>query len=91
MSPSSINREIEAALEELDLPKLITREDIKKRYRQLARKYHPDMSGAEDRMESINRAYELLIHYVDAFRYRFDDEEISQQFPEGDHAQKFRF
>jgi hypothetical protein len=42
-------------------------------------------------MEVINAAYALLMAYVDGFRYRFDTEEILQQYPEGNHAQKFRF
>ena len=82
---------IEAALELLDLPRLITRDDIKKRYRQLAREYHPDRSGSEEAMERINAAYRLLMEYIDTFRYRFDAAEIAQHYPEGNHAQKFRF
>jgi len=82
---------IRAALETLDLPPLVTRADVKKRYRQLARQYHPDRQGIEADMEKINAAYEVLIAYIDGFRYRFDPEEIAQQYPEGNHAQKFRF
>ncbi len=40
-----------------------TQEEIKKRYRILARENHPDKSGhegARDRMAEINRAYEVL-------------------------------
>ncbi|TVQ09986.1 MAG: molecular chaperone DnaJ [Leptolyngbya sp. DLM2.Bin27] len=38
-------------------------DDIKRAYRRLARKYHPDVnkdSGAEDTFKEINRAYEVL-------------------------------
>lgn len=39
------------------------KEEIKRSYRRLARKYHPDVNkepGAEDRFKEINRAYEVL-------------------------------
>ncbi|AFY64885.1 molecular chaperone DnaJ [Geitlerinema sp. PCC 7407] len=39
------------------------KEEIKRAYRRLARKYHPDVNkeaGAEDRFKEINRAYEIL-------------------------------
>ena len=82
---------IDGALEILDLPTLVTRADIKKRYRQLAREHHPDRQGVGADMDKINAAYGILIAYIDGFRYRFDADEIAQQYPEGNHAQKFRF
>jgi len=91
VSASKTHQLIQEALEALDLPSLVTRGDIKKRYRQLAREYHPDRGESNDRMERINAAYTLLMEYIDRFRYRFDAEEIAQQYPEGEHAQKFRF
>jgi molecular chaperone DnaJ len=39
------------------------KEEIKRSYRRLARKYHPDVNkepGAEERFKEINRAYEIL-------------------------------
>ena len=90
-SSADSNQTIHTALETLDLPTLITRADVKKRYRQLARQHHPDRQGLEANMEKINTAYEVLIAYIDGFRYRFDADEIAQQYPEGNHAQKFRF
>jgi len=86
MTPETIRQ----ALETLGLPTLITREDIRRRYRALARTHHPDRKGNVETMEQINAAYALLMEYVETFRYRFDSEEIAQHYPEGDHAQKFR-
>jgi DnaJ-class molecular chaperone len=82
--------EIENALETLELPKLISREDIKKQYHFFARKYHPDLGGESEKMEQINYAYKLLMKYIEEFRYTFDEEEISKQFPGASHAQRFR-
>ncbi len=75
----------------MGLPTLITKDDIKKQYRFLAKKYHPDQGGSAEDMEKINQAYDLLMHYIEDFRYVFDDEEISRQFPGADYAKRFRF
>ena len=83
-------KEIEKALDTLQLPKLISRADIKKQYHFLAKKNHPDLGGNEDQMEQLNHAYTLLMKYIEEFRYTFDDEEISKQFPGADYAQRFK-
>ncbi|MFZ1792827.1 MAG: DnaJ domain-containing protein, partial [Anaerolineae bacterium] len=49
--------------EVLGVPKNAAPEDIKKAFRQLARKYHPDVnkeSDAEGKFKEINEAYEVL-------------------------------
>lgn len=48
------------------------KEEIKRAYRRLARKYHPDVnkeSGAEERFKEINRAYEILSEPETRARY----------------------
>ncbi|MBA1420182.1 MAG: DnaJ domain-containing protein [Epsilonproteobacteria bacterium] len=82
--------EIEYALEILSLPKLVSRDDVKKQYHFLAKKNHPDLGGDPARMEMINNAYTLLTRYMDEFRYTFDEEEISKQFPGADYVQRFK-
>jgi len=81
---------IEEALETLELPKFITKEDVKRQYRFLARKYHPDIGGDETKMETLNHAYQVLMKYIEDFRYTFDEDEINRQFPGADHAGRFR-
>ena len=79
------------AMDILGLPGMITRDDLKKRYRELARRYHPDrVNGDSLEMEKINRAYELLSEYIDGFRYAFDEEEFRKRYPHSTHSGKFR-
>jgi curved DNA-binding protein len=48
----------------LDVSKDATADDIKKAYRKLAIKYHPDKTGndkvAEEKFKEISEAYEIL-------------------------------
>ncbi|MEQ9354048.1 MAG: molecular chaperone DnaJ [Coleofasciculus chthonoplastes F3-SA18-01] len=57
------------------------KEEIKRAYRRLARKYHPDVNkeqGAEERFKEINRAYEILSEPEMKARYdRFGEAGIS--------------
>ncbi|MGA0201150.1 MAG: DnaJ domain-containing protein, partial [Prochlorotrichaceae cyanobacterium] len=57
------------------------KEDIKRAYRRLARKYHPDVNreaGAEETFKEINRAYEVLSEPETRARYdRFGEAGVS--------------
>jgi hypothetical protein len=41
-------------------------------------------------MEQINHAYRLLMKYIEEFRYTFDENEVSKQFPGAQHAEQFK-
>lgn len=82
--------EISKALDILRLPTLIKKDDIKRQYHFMAKKYHPDQGGDAEKMEQINSAYKILIKYIDEFRYSFDTDEVSKQFPGVDYVNRFK-
>ena len=53
--------ERQQALAVLGLPPNATRQQIKRRYRALAKQYHPDRGGDQQQMRRIIAAYELLM------------------------------
>ncbi|MGA1263400.1 MAG: molecular chaperone DnaJ [Prochlorothrix sp.] len=67
--------------EVLGVGKNADKEEIKRAYRRLARKYHPDVNkdpGAEDLFKEVNRAYEVLSEPETRARYdRFGEAGIS--------------
>ena len=44
----------------LGVPEDASEEEIKKAYRRLALKYHPDRGGDEEKFKEINEAYQVL-------------------------------
>ena len=54
----------EEAMAQLDLRPPLTLAGLKKRYKELVKRHHPDANGgdkaAEERLKTINRAYDLL-------------------------------
>jgi hypothetical protein len=65
-NPDAPPPELRAALDLLDLRWPTDSLALKARYKELAKRYHPDSNGgdrsAEDRLKDINRAYSLLRH-----------------------------
>jgi DnaJ-class molecular chaperone len=74
--------EFKNAVETLDLLSLSSKEDVRRKYLQLSRIYHPDMSsGSTQKFQEIRDAYEILTHYMENFRFVFDEQEFKQQNP----------
>ena len=74
--------EFQKAVESLDLLSLTTKEHVRKKYLKLSRKYHPDMEGGSvEKFQEIIEAYEIIVEYMDNFRFTFTDEEFKQQNP----------
>lgn len=61
MPGTTVNKDL---YEILGVPESASQDDIRKAYRELARKYHPDKTGgdkaAEERLKEINAAYDVL-------------------------------
>lgn len=55
--------EIQILCNSFKLPANSSFDDFKKKYRQLCKKYHPDIYGSDDMMKAINIAYERVEIY----------------------------
>ena len=74
--------EFKKSVETLELLSLTTQEDVRKKYLKLSRKYHPDMEGGStQKFQEIREAYEILVAYIENFRFVFSEEEFKQQNP----------
>ena len=64
------------------IPPLSTINDVKLQYKKLAKKFHTDLGGSNEKMQEINWAYKTLINYMKNYKFTFSEEEISKQYPE---------
>lgn len=51
-----------------------TKEELKKRYLELSKKYHPDLNGDEEMMKNVNSAYEVLKSHKMSSKSTVNDE-----------------
>lgn len=76
--------EIDNARKALELGKSATLLEIKKAYRALSKKWHPDRCKKEDReichekMKEINKAYKIILKYIEDYRYSFAEEKVNE-------------
>ncbi|WP_028315823.1 DnaJ C-terminal domain-containing protein [Desulfatibacillum aliphaticivorans] len=90
----------------LGVPKTAAKEEIKKAYRKLAMKYHPDHAkgndeASEDKFKEISEAYAVLsdeekrkeydMYGTEGFQQRFTQEDIFKNFNMGDIFREFGF
>jgi len=74
--------EFQAAVESLELLSLTSKDHVRKKYLKLSKKYHPDMEGGStEKFQEVREAYEILVEYMDNFRFVFSEEEFKQQNP----------
>ena len=71
---------VDRARKLLELGEEATLDEIKKTYRELARKFHPDKKkGDKKKMQEINQAYENLLSYCENYRYPLSKERIKKE------------
>ncbi len=83
--------EFQKALDFMGLTSFVTFKEIKDRYKELSKKYHPDFGGDAKMMDRLNKSYNLLKEYIENYRFYFSEEEISKQYNGSEYVKKFRF
>lgn len=82
--------EIDKARKLLGLGEEATLKEIKEAYRGKAKKFHPDGKHANkkkiygEKMVQINRAYEIILKYIEGYAFSFKKEDIERNSPERD-------
>jgi len=87
--------EIEEARKLLGLGEAATLKEIKKAYRTLAHRHHPDKLGGDDSAESetmkqLNWAYKLLMDYCNEYKYSFREDDIARTYPDEEYLRTFK-
>ncbi len=77
-------KQIDEARQLLGLEEDATLEEIKKAYRALAHKYHPDKckdekkKNCEEMFKRINYANEILMAYCEGYKYSFKEKDVKR-------------
>ncbi|AXH09295.1 molecular chaperone DnaJ [Malaciobacter halophilus] len=59
-----------------------SKKELKQKYLKLSKKYHPDMpTGSEQKFQELKQSYELLLDYIENYKFSFEEEEFKQQYP----------
>lgn len=91
MNNGIIHDKIYLSLKTLELPVLTSLKELRAKYKTQSKLHHPDSGGDSKKMSEINEAYEVLKEYMENYRFNFSQDEISKQFPEDEHARRFKF
>ena len=87
--------EIEEARKLLGLGEAATLKEIKRAYRTLAHRHHPDKLGGDDSTESetmkrLNWAYKLLMDYCNEYKYSFKEDDIARTYSYEEYLRTFK-
>jgi DnaJ-class molecular chaperone len=78
--------QIDEARKLLELGQVATLNEIKRAYRSLAHRHHPDKHDGfnpenNEMMKKLNLAYRLLLDYCASYKYSFDEEDVARVYP----------
>ncbi len=91
-------KKIDNARKILGLENAASLEEIKKAYRSLAHKYHPDKCAepdkktCEERFKRVKEAYDTLLGYCAGYRFPFNEEAVNRTTPDAkyrEHMERF--
>jgi len=80
------SKKVYKASKALDLGERASIKDIKKRYRDLLKKWHPDKckespERCKERTDEIVTAYEVIMTYCENYNYSFTEKDIFNNLP----------
>jgi len=87
--------EIDEARKVLGLKDTATLKEIKRAYRTLAHRHHPDKhnsaeSSEDEIMKKLNWAYKLLVDYCNDYKYNFREEDVARTYPDEEYLRNWR-
>ena len=86
--------EIDEARRILDLAEAAALKEIKRAYRRLARRHHPDQhsgnSQNQEAMKRLNWAYKVLEDYCRDYNYSFRQEDVARTYPDEEYLRDWR-
>jgi DnaJ-class molecular chaperone len=88
--------EIDEARKVLGLSETATLKEIKRAYRTLAHRHHPDKHSSAaseetaETMKRLNWAYKLLMDYCANYSYAFKKEDILRTYPNDEYLRTFK-
>jgi len=78
-------KDIDRAREILELEERATLDEIKRNYRVLSKRWHPDKCKEKSKkechemMKKINLAYRLIMKYCENYKYSFKEDDVAEE------------